>query len=124
MQFKLPQGKDQFTTGLGLGFTTFIALAVAFYMAIQLIKMTTFEDTDVMLSARDSFYTYEHVQSEGLQIAFGITAYDSNAESIDDPSMGLLKPYYKTWGLHEGGGVFFETLKYRNCTEGELHVKG
>ena len=31
--------------------------------------------------------------------AFGITAYDDNPEIIEDPSIGVLNAYYKTWGL-------------------------
>lgn len=54
--------------------------------------------------------------------AFGITAYDDNPEPIEDPSIGVLKPYYKSWGLKEGGGVHFEPLPERNCTKSELHV--
>ena len=55
--------------------------------------------------------------------AFGITAYDSNQEVIEDPSIGVLQPYYKSWGIKEGvGSVDFEPLPTRKCTEAELHV--
>ena len=58
-----------------------------------------------------------------MQYAFGITAYDSNQEPIEDPSIGVLKPYYKSWGI-KGPGVDFEELPTRNCTEAELHING
>ena len=55
--------------------------------------------------------------------AFGVTAYDSNPEPIEDPTIGVLKPYYKSWGLDETiGGVDFELLPTRNCSEAELHI--
>lgn len=54
--------------------------------------------------------------------AFGITSYDSNQESIEDPSIGVLKPYYKSWGIKGNGGVDFEELPTRKCTEAEFHV--
>ena len=37
--------------------------------------------------------------SESLWYAFGVSAYDSDREPIEDPSYGVLKPAYKTWGL-------------------------
>ena len=30
--------------------------------------------------------------------AFGLTAYDSYQESIEDPSFGVVKAYYESWG--------------------------
>ena len=32
-------------------------------------------------------------------IAFGLTAYGNEQNSIEDASYGKLKAYYKTWGL-------------------------
>ena len=37
-----------------------------------------------------------------LFTAFGITSYDSNPEPIEDPSYGILKAYYKSWGIKKG----------------------
>ncbi len=80
---------------------------------MQSVKLLTFDETDVMISAMDSFFDADYVYSRNLFYAFGITAYDSNPESIDDPSYGELKPYYKSWGLVGGGGVDFEPLPTR-----------
>jgi len=57
---------------------------------MQSVKLLTFDDTDVMLSAIDSNYDANFEYSENLNYAFGVTAYDSNPESIDDPTIGLL----------------------------------
>lgn len=57
---------------------------------MQSVKLLTFDDTDVMLSAIDSHYDANFEYSENLNYAFGVTAYDSNPESIDDPTIGLL----------------------------------
>ena len=89
---------------------------------MQSIKLLTFDETDVMLSARDSYFDYNDEYSENLAIAFGITAYDNNQEIIEDPSYGVLNPYYKTWGFEDSVGVEFEPLKTRPCTEAELHI--
>ena len=86
------------------------------------LKLLEFEDTDLMYSARDSFFDSDYVFTKDLWYAFGVTAYDSNQESIEDPSIGILQPYYKSWGLIGDGGVHFEKLPTRNCTQAELHV--
>ena len=77
-----------------------------------------------MVSQKDAHFGPDYVFSEGLNYAFGITAYDSNREPIEDPSVGVLKAFYKSWGIKEGGGVDFEELPTRNCTDAELHING
>ena len=57
-----------------------------------------------------------------LNYAFGITAYDRNREPIEDPSYGVLTPYYKSWGL-KGMDVDFEELPTRDCSLRELHIE-
>ena len=74
-----------------------------------------------MVSERETYFDADHVVSEGLWFAFGITAYDSNREEIEDPSIGVVKPAYKQWGLETD---FFTEIPTRNCTESELHING
>ena len=81
--------------------TFILVVAICFYGALQSIKLLTFDETDVMVSQRDSFYSSDFTYSNGLAFAFGVTAYDSETESIEDPTIGVLKPYYKSWGLIE-----------------------
>lgn len=91
---------------------------------MQSIKLFTFDDTDVMVSSRDAYFTSDEEYTEGLNYAFGVTAYDSNREPIEDESIGVLKPYYKSWGIKAGiGGVDFEELPTRECSPAELHVE-
>lgn len=80
-----------------------------------------------MVSSRDAFFDTDFVYSENLWYAFGITAYDSNRESIEDPSIGVIKAVSKTWGGldgHDEQSVHFEEIPVRDCTEGELHING
>ena len=70
-----------------------------FYGTLQAMKLFTFGDTDIMESSRDSFFSDEFIFSHNMWFAFAITAYDSNPESIEDPSIGTVNAYYKTWGL-------------------------
>ena len=66
---------------------------------MQAILLFEFDDTDIMNSSRDSYFEDSYVFSDGLMFAFSLTAYDSEREPIEDPSIGTLKAYYKTWGL-------------------------
>ena len=56
-------------------------------------------------------------------IAFGITAFDDNQESIEDPTYGHIKAYYKTWGLGETQSEGFEELPSKMCSRAELGLK-
>lgn len=79
--------------------TVLVITTAFFYGSMQSIKLITFDDTDVMLSARDAYFDDTHIYSGNLMLAFAVTAYDSNPDPIEDPSIGILRPYYKTWGL-------------------------
>ena len=73
-----------------------------------------------MVSVREAYYDTDHefTEDDDLMIAFGITAYDSNQEPIEEAQYGLLKAYFKTWGgLYEGSsGVHFQELETKQCT--------
>ena len=72
-----------------------------------------------MVSKRDNFFEtdYEFKTDDGLQIAFGITAYDENYESIENPDYGDLKAYYKTWGFEDAPGEVFTEIISKQCTD-------
>lgn len=129
-KFMLPDGKEKMSTGKGCCLTVFLLFALIFYGSMQSIKLFTFDETDVMVSQRDSYFDASVVHSEGLWYAFGITAYDSNDQPIEDPTYGVLKPYYKSWGIKTSStgedisdhSVYFEELPTRQCTKAELHI--
>lgn len=76
-----------------------------------------------MVSIMDSYFESDHTfkDTDGLMLAFGITAYDDNQESIEDPRYGRLKAYYKTWGLDDSeSGVTFTEIPSSYCTRAEL----
>ena len=96
---------------------------LAFYGSMQLIHLIEFEETDVKTSSRDAYFDSDFVYSDHLWYAFGVTAYDSNPESIEDPSIGEVKAYYKTWGglaSDSVQGIHYEEIPLRECTEAEL----
>ena len=77
-----------------------------------------------MLSSRDAFFDDTFIYSGNLMLAFAVTAYDSNPNPIEDPSIGVIKPYYKSWGLDDTlSSVRWEQLTTRECTLAELHLR-
>ena len=77
-----------------------------------------------MASQRDAFYDPDHVFDQNMMFAFGLTAYDSEQYSIEDPTIGLLKPYYKSWGIlnPDYDGTEFTPLRYHTCSREELRL--
>ena len=65
-----------------------------------------------MVSQRDNFFPtdFEFKTDDGLMLAFGLTAYDDDYESIEDATYGALKAYYKTWGQADQPGVGWEEI--------------
>mmetsp|Transcript_3475 Transcript_3475/g.4613 ORF Transcript_3475/g.4613 Transcript_3475/m.4613 type:complete len:112 (-) Transcript_3475:1558-1893(-) len=101
--------------------TVFLVFSLLFYGVMQSVKLITYDETDVMVSSRDSYFSADHVHTDGLWFAFGLTEYDSNPMPIEDPSIGVVRPGYKQWGTD---ATSFVDLKTRNCTEAELHING
>ena len=96
-----------------------ISLAIIFYASIQFINLIEYGDNTIMVSSRDSHFgsDFEFMTKNGLQIAFGLTAYDGNQEPIEDPEYGELKAFYKTWGMPgDPPGVIWEELPTKQCT--------
>ena len=78
-----------------------------------------------MVSSVDAYFDSDYVYSGPMAFAFGLTAYDSNPERIEDPSYGLLKAYYKSWGIHGTfTGVHREELTTKPCTHADLQIFG
>lgn len=123
--FWMPGGRQSNNTYCGLCMTVLLVICLIFYGTVMAHKLFAFDETDIMISSRDAFFDTDFEFSEDLMYAFGITAYDSNREPIEDPSYGVLKPYYKSWGIKAGiGGVDWEPLPTKECNEAMLHVNG
>ena len=58
-----------------------------------------------------------------MQFAFGITAYDSNQEPIDDPTYGNVVARYASWGLGEGPGTTIsDPIPMKECSDADLGI--
>ena len=103
--------------------TLLLMITLCFYGFMQSVKLIEYDETDVMLSHRDAYFSSDFVWSKDLMYAFGISAYDNDPEPIEDPSYGVVKPYYKSWGLiKDVRGVHWQEIPTRACSKAELNV--
>ena len=93
--FTLPNGKNSLPSACGLFVTIVLFVTIAFYGITQLVTLSLYGNTTVMNNLIDSYYDETYVfdldkKESGLQIAFGITAYDSYQEMIDEPDYATI----------------------------------
>ena len=89
-----------------------------------------FGDTTVTMSQKEFYHTMEEVfptdvddlEFRNFQIAFGLTAFDSNPDPIEDPSYGRIFAVQNQWG-HEGQNRTTE-LQIHYCSDEELGLSG
>ena len=75
-----------------------------------------------MTSVENNYFSYDYTFSSenGMQFAFGISAYDGDPEPIDDPSYGRLTAGYVVW--KDGKYLPSVSVPIRNCTEEDLDI--
>ena len=104
--FRLPDGGRSKPSLPGCIMTFILLTSVAFYGLMQAVQLATYDETDIMVSSRDSFFSDQYVFSGGMMFAFGLTAWDAVQTNIEDPTIGTLKPYYKFWNADSDAPEF------------------
>ena len=77
----MPNGQKTVSQSCPGLITTIIAITIIlFYAVVQLQRLINFGDPSIMVSERLSYFDtdYEFTRDDGFEIAFGVTAYDSN----------------------------------------------
>ena len=117
----LPDGKNGLHSTIGCSFTFLLVFSTIFYGSMQAIKAAGHNGTQISYNFLDNYFGSEYETDNNLMYAFGITAYDSNPEPIEDPSIGTIKPYYKSW-KNEVRDILWTPIPARDCTRAELHI--
>ena len=80
-------------------------------------------NTDIILNEIDSYfdnyYEFHLDKAPGLQIAFGLTAYDSNYDMLDEPEFVEVKARIRSWSPEQDLTKFTD-INIRQCTKEEL----
>ena len=62
--FKLPQGRDTYNTGLGAAISILLLMIIVFYGALQMQRLVRFEETvPVTMSATEGYFSNDFVFS-------------------------------------------------------------
>ena len=76
-----------------------------FYGGLELLTLTmrnnTLHTTNEVDSFFDGDYTFHTDKTLGLQLAFGLTAYDGNYEALDVPEYVSIKAKVRSWSPDE-----------------------
>ena len=68
-------------------------MILIFYALLQYQRLIFYGEPQIMRNVLLSHYSTDDeftTEDDGIMIAFGLTAYDSNREPIDDPTYGTL----------------------------------
>ena len=119
--FKLPNGKETTRTWAGVFCTMIIYALIVLYAGMKVFKVTNYGDSTIIQSISDSKFTadfkWTSSEDDGMQFAFGVTAYDSNQEPIDDPTYGRVVARYQTWGMGgEMGSGLSDPIPMKKCS--------
>ena len=105
-RFQLPNGFSFVTSFSGICATfTLVVLTIA-YGTINFIELSDYGKSTIRLDEIDYYFGERDIfdldKQPGLNIAFGITYYDSNAEPIDDLDIGEVIGQVKSWDNDSG----------------------
>lgn len=96
------------------------------YGSLQMQRLAFKLETVVTESVREDHFDSADPEdaigsSNGLNFAFGISAYDTDTSLIEDPRYGLMSAEIVSWGFGEEGEVGSDgPLGIHACTEEEL----
>ena len=125
--FKLPGNKWRQGTPLGCVFTFALVIVLFIHGYLKASRVFGFGDTKIIESHQESYLndTFIISSDQGLNFAYGLTAYDENQEIVEDPSYGVVKAKIGTWGL-DGKHIIGrpEALTDHPCTKEELGLTG
>ena len=98
-------------------------IVITFYFILRVQILYTRSDTAYLTYISDSYFKSEAFTSDdGFNIAFGLSAYDNEAEWIEDEDYGSLKAYHYRWGFEGEHGSTWTEIPSRNCTRKEFYL--
>ena len=82
-----------------------LILLLILYGGLEVFTLVQRSNTNITLNEVDSyfdnFYEFQFDKAPGLQIAFGLTAYDANYDMIDEPEFVEVKARIRSWSPEE-----------------------
>ena len=107
---------------------TFSVITLLLILSFSTTKFSSLKDKDeysIMKAVKEDFYdpTDEFTTEDGFQVAAAVIDYsDSTSSSIEDPEIGSIKMYLKSWGVYDSDGkVTFKEVKTAFCSKKYLN---
>ena len=100
-QFQLPNGQSSLPSFTGTFFSMWLIFFLLLYGCLEMATVVMRSNSDVFLVEVDSYfddtYVFESDKLPGLQIAFGLTAYDSNYNLLNETEYAQVKARMRSW---------------------------
>ena len=102
--FSLKDGEGSFGSLVGVFVSIFVFIFVIWYGISKYQIMNEYDDTNIMVSEKEIHYNDSDILSHkmGFNVGFAITRFDGDMKSIENEDIGVMKAYYKQYGLEEG----------------------
>ena len=95
-------------------------ILVLTYASFKFVTMTELLDYQLLDQEQEQFYSENDTFSsqDGFQVAAGVVSLlsgDTPAESIEDPEIGTVKMYLKSWNMKESSNIHFKEISTSFC---------
>ena len=93
----MPDEKSMYRSLLGAVLSIITVIVMLSYSVFKMVAMGNLNDYKIKTATQEYFYdsSFSFSELDGFQVAAGITSFDGNSESIEDPEIGVVKFYLK-----------------------------
>ena len=120
----MPDHHERYRTHLGSCLSILTLITVIFYGGYKLIDMLSYNIYSVQAVYEEDYFASNDTLTiaDGFYVAAAITNYNNDPRPIEDPDIGILKMYLKTWNVYdeENGSLTFKEIPLRPCTQNDF----
>ena len=123
--FMLSDDYDKYRTFWGGCFSIITVMLVLTYGSIKYVQMTDLQNYQLLDQEQEKFYSENDTftSEDGFHVAAGVVSLKSGGspESVEDPEIGTVKMYLKSWNMKEDAGVQFEEISTSFCEKEDFN---
>ena len=100
MKLQLPDGNEEYRTLCGSLLSVLTYLLVGLYGLYKLFTLFSYEDYKVQERQQVNYFDALDAfgSEDSFAFAIGVISYDGSGEPIEDPSIGQVNFFVKSWG--------------------------
>ena len=103
--FMMPDKKEFYRSVCGTILSLMVLMIVLSYGSYKIKDLVEFKDYRLLESRVDNYFedSANFTTNEGFHVAAGIVNTDDEyaVDNIEDPEIGTVKMYIKTWNIHD-----------------------